>query len=29
MLMHTGYWFVCLALIGGLLCQFMKLPLPM
>jgi hypothetical protein len=29
MAIHTGYWFVCLALVGGLLCQFMKLPLPL
>lgn len=29
MLVHTGYWFVALALVGGLLSQFMVLPLPM
>ncbi len=29
MLLHAAYWFICLTLIGGLLCQFMKLPLPM
>lgn len=22
---HTGYWMMCLALMGGLICQFMKL----
>lgn len=25
---HTGYWVVTLALMGGLICQFMALPLP-
>lgn len=29
MAIHTGYWVICLALMGGLLCQFMKLPLPL
>lgn len=27
MAIHAGYWFVCLTLMGGLLAQFIKLPL--
>ena len=26
---HTGYWVITMALMGGVLCQFIKLPLPM
>lgn len=29
MLIHGGYWFISLALMGGLICQFLKWPLPM
>ncbi|MBC6995519.1 DUF1761 domain-containing protein [Lewinella lacunae] len=25
---HTGYWFLCLTLMGGVLCQWLQLPLP-
>ena len=27
MAIHSGYWFICLTLMGGLLAQFLKLPL--
>jgi hypothetical protein len=29
MLVHSGYWFIALVLMGGLLCQFLEWPLPL